>query len=63
MPPPFGLGKWRLYRLDRDPTELFDRSDRNPDEKRALLALWEEYARANGVVSPEVAQKSSPSAM
>jgi arylsulfatase len=63
MPPPFGLGKWRLYRLDRDPTELFDRSDRNPDEKRALLALWEEYARASGVVLPVTPQKSSPSAM
>ncbi len=63
MPPPFGPGKWRLYRLDRDPTELFDRSEGKPDEKRALLAIWEEYARANGVVSPEAAQKSSPSDM
>jgi arylsulfatase len=62
MPAPFGAGEWRLYRIDRDPAELFDRSEKKPEERQALLALWEEYARANGVVLPISAQKSSPSA-
>ncbi|MDH3211300.1 MAG: arylsulfatase [Myxococcales bacterium] len=63
MPPPFGAGTWRLYRLDRDPAELYDRSDQKPALLRDLLVLWEEYAKANGVVVPEGPQKSSPSAM
>ena len=52
MPPPFGAGKWRLYRLDRDPAELFDRAEEEEDKMAEGLELWEEYARANGVVLP-----------
>ena len=63
MPPPFGTGEWRMYRIDRDPAELYDRSGKQPEERQALLALWEEYVRANGVVLPVSAQKSRPSAM
>jgi arylsulfatase len=54
MPPPFGAEKWRLFRLDRDPAELWDRSDGKPEQRKALLAIWEEYAKANGIVLPEV---------
>lgn len=70
MPAPFGAADWRLYRVSLDPAELWDRSEARPDQKQELLALWEEYARANGVAEqvPEpagagggVAQKSSPS--
>jgi arylsulfatase len=78
MSPPFGVGTWRLYRLDRDPAEIYDLSEKDPEQKQELLALWQEYAKTNGVVLPEVesevesaaigpprapgAQKSSPSA-
>ena len=74
MSPPFGAGSWRLYRLDRDPAELYDLSEKDPEAKQELLALWQEYAKTNGVVLPEAesastdpprgpgAQKSSPSA-
>jgi arylsulfatase len=72
LPKPFGNGDWRLYRLELDPAELYDDSERHPEVKAALVALWEEYARDNGVetAEPEVAtegaeppaQKSSPSA-
>jgi arylsulfatase A-like enzyme len=63
MPRPFGAGDWRLYRIDRDPAELFDRSEERPEEREALIAIWERYARENGVVLPDPSQKSSPSAM
>ena len=56
MPPPFGAGKWRLYRLDRDPAELFDRAEEEEDKMAEGLELWEEYARANGVVLPTAAE-------
>jgi arylsulfatase len=72
LPVPFGSGDWRLYRIDRDPAELYDRSEKDPDRKQELTALWEQYARENGVAvaKPEpapgagveaAAQKSSPS--
>jgi arylsulfatase len=73
MPVPFGGGDWRLYRISRDPAELYDRAEEDADRKQELVALWEQYARENGVVlakpepAPEggaddAAQKSSPSA-
>ena len=55
MPPPFGAGEWHLYRIDRDPAELWNRAEREPEELAELVALWEEYARANGVELPEPA--------
>jgi arylsulfatase len=72
MPVPFGGGDWRLYRIGRDPAELYDRAEEYADRKQELVALWEQYARKNGVVlakpepAPEggaddAAQKSSPS--
>ena len=65
MRPPFGVGKWRLYRLDQDPSELHDRSLREAERSEELRLLWEEYAKANGVIFSReaTAQKSIPSAM
>ena len=64
MSPPFGVGDWRLYRLDRDPSELYDRSDRETERSEELRLLWEEYAKANGVIYTRgaTAQKSIPNA-
>jgi arylsulfatase len=53
MPPPFGSGDWRLYRIDRDPAELHDRAKKYADRKEELVALWEQYARDNGVMLPD----------
>jgi len=52
MKPPFGAGTWRLYRIDRDPSELYDKADAEPEKKAELEALWQEYAKAHGVVIP-----------
>jgi arylsulfatase A-like enzyme len=53
MPPPFGADKWRLYRLDHDPSELWDKSAGHPEQVAELSALWERYARENGVPLPD----------
>ena len=53
MEPPFGAGSWRLYRIDRDPSELQDLAGRKPKTKAELEALWQEYAKAHGVVIPK----------
>jgi arylsulfatase A-like enzyme len=52
MARPLGTGDWQLYRLDRDPSELYDLAKEKPAQLAPLVALWQEYARA---------QKSSPS--
>ena len=52
MPPPFGLGKWRRYRLDRDPAELYDRAKLRPGVVERLSKLWDSYAEKNGVILP-----------
>jgi arylsulfatase A-like enzyme len=53
MAPPFGTGAWRLYRIDRDPSEIEDLVGKKPEKKAELEALWQEYARAHGVVIPK----------
>jgi arylsulfatase len=53
MNKPIGSGKWRLYRLDRDPSELYDRAETSSDRRDRLVALWEEYARTRNVILPD----------
>jgi len=50
MKRPFGTGGWRLYRLDRDPSELYDRSASEPELVDELVRAWEAYARTHNVV-------------
>ena len=45
-----GTGDWQLYNLKDDPAELIDLSSRHPDNRQALLALWDEYVKRNGVI-------------
>lgn len=62
MPPPFGVDRWRLYRLDHDPSELFDLSTEEPERVEQLTLLFGRYALENGVVLPPLpSQKPSPS--
>ena len=53
MSPPFGTRKWRLYRIDRDPAELQNLAEEEPEKLEELKALWEEYAHVHGVLIPE----------
>jgi len=48
----FGKGAWELFDLAADPGERKDLAAERPDKVKALVALWDEYARANGVVLP-----------
>jgi arylsulfatase len=45
-----GTGDWQLFNLREDPAELRDLSQENPAKRDELAALWDEYARKNGVV-------------
>jgi len=62
---PFGTEDWQLFNLAEDPGEQYDLSDKFPEKKKALIALWDEYVKTNGVIigkrSPfERARKALP---
>jgi arylsulfatase len=50
MPPPFGPGEWELFNLGDDPGELNDLSAEYPERLAEMIALWEQYREANGVL-------------
>jgi arylsulfatase A-like enzyme len=45
-----GSGDWQLFNLRDDPAELHDLSKTHPEKRQALLALWDAYVKANGVI-------------
>ena len=45
-----GPGEWQLFNIKDDPGETKDLSKENPDKRKALLALWDEYVKSNGVI-------------
>ena len=47
---PFGTEDWQLFNLADDPGEQHDLSDKYPEKKRKLVALWDEYVKRNGVI-------------
>ena len=49
--PPLGDGQWRLYDIRQDPGETQDLQARMPDVFRTMLADYEAYAKANGVLA------------
>jgi len=49
---PYGTGEWELFNLKADPTERNDLAAKEPGKLKAMIALWDEYARANHVVLP-----------
>jgi arylsulfatase len=49
----FGTGDWELFNLDADPAERKDLAAANPDRVKAMVALWDNYVRANNVILPD----------
>lgn len=50
MPAPTGSGDWELFNLRSDPGELNDLGKEHPQKLAELVARWEEYRIANGVL-------------
>jgi arylsulfatase len=49
---PFGKGDWELFNIAVDPSERKDLATEQPDKLKAMLALWDRYARENHVILP-----------
>lgn len=45
-----GTGDWELFNLKDDPAEMHDLSAKYPEKRKALLKLWDEYVKTNGVI-------------
>jgi len=47
-----GKGEWELFNVAADPAERHDLAAENPDKVKAMVALWDDYVRANNVIVP-----------
>jgi arylsulfatase len=48
----FGKADWELFDLATDPAERNDVAAKNPEKVEQMVALWNEYVKANHVVLP-----------
>ena len=48
----FGKGDWELYNVAADPAERNDLAAKHPDKMKEMLALWDDYVKANNVILP-----------
>ena len=54
-------GKWELYNLKKDRTELNDLADKNPKRTKELSSMWNDWAKKNRVIPyPEPKKKKQP---
>jgi arylsulfatase len=49
---PIGKGDWELFDLAADPAERHDLAAKQPEKLKAMIALWDDYAKRNNVVLP-----------
>ncbi|KAI5462837.1 alkaline-phosphatase-like protein [Mariannaea sp. PMI_226] len=56
IPKPKGPERWQLYNLARDPGEINDLSEQEPERLKELIKLWDQYVLETGVIalSPEL---------
>jgi len=49
---PYGTEQWELFNLAEDVAERHDLAAAQPEKVKALVALWDDYVRANNVILP-----------
>lgn len=56
IPAPKGPEKWQLYNLARDPGEIHDLAEQEPERMKKMLKMWDQYVLETGVVplAPEL---------
>lgn len=50
IPKPDGPGRWQLYDLKRDPGEIHDLAEAEPERLRRLVEHWQRYVDETGVL-------------
>ena len=56
IPKPKGPERWQLYNLARDPGEVHDLAEQEPERLKELIKLWDQYVLETGVIplSPDL---------
>ena len=49
---PYGKSDWELFNVAKDPAERKDLAAERPDKLKDMLALWDDYVKANNVILP-----------
>lgn len=55
-----GIGDWQLFNLKDDPAEMHDLSSQHTEKQDAMLKLWQEYAKSNGVIESDAGPFAKP---
>ncbi|KAJ5408779.1 hypothetical protein N7509_002662 [Penicillium cosmopolitanum] len=50
IPKPKGPEKWQLYNLAKDPGEIHDLADQEPEKLKTLLKMWDQYVLETGII-------------
>lgn len=53
LTPPAGPGRWQLYNLKRDPTEIRDLAKEEPAKLAELIGEWDKYVASSNVILPD----------
>ncbi|TVY81792.1 Arylsulfatase [Lachnellula suecica] len=58
IPKPKGPEKWQLYNLAKDPGEVHDSAEQEPERLEQLVKCWDQYVLETGVIplAPELGQ-------
>ncbi len=48
----FPTGTWQLFNLVDDPGETNDLAQKNPKKLQEMIAAWDSYVKANGLIEP-----------
>ena len=50
IPKPKGPEKWQLYNLAKDPGEVHDLADKDPERLQRMIKMWDQYVLETGVI-------------
>lgn len=50
IPKPKGPERWQLYNLARDPGEIHDLAEQEPERMEKMIKLWDQYVLETGVI-------------
>ena len=50
IPKPKGPEKWQMYNLKKDPGEVFDLAEQDPERLEKMIKMWDQYVLETGVI-------------
>lgn len=50
IPKPKGPEKWQMYNLAKDPGEVFDLAEQDPERLEKMIKMWDQYVLETGVI-------------